>query len=214
MTAHRQLQNSITRSSAFCLEYFDFRKPLRSQLVQKRQAVFIAENDNIAVNSLSFFIWIGFPDCDGNSKKTIRAIRRPLHPKTAFPYGVPDLIAPNAVSGAVANSVSSCNEDKAMTSSWRNLVVWLPTHVQLTTGQMLCVDSDVNATHKTQTPVYHLRVRVLEKINEDVNVLQDMHVTLDQLYPVYDYVAPVERKDTMKRWWKGKDNAPRQRLSK
>lgn len=49
-----------TLHNSFCLEHFDFSKPLEPQLLQSRSAVFTCNTPDCTINSISFFLWVGF----------------------------------------------------------------------------------------------------------------------------------------------------------
>lgn len=165
-----------------CLEFVDFADlpPLKGQVnegLQKRSKNFVMRHPT-TVNSLSFFIWVGFNEatnCTNGRSST----------QTQYPYGVSDLPSHQFECG----SFSSCSVDGACASNWRNLVCIFPHTLELEEGDILEVQTTANIMKASDDgqprPEYEIKV-YLDKVHE--RGLRKTTVSrhlLDNLYPTY-----------------------------
>jgi hypothetical protein len=140
-----------------CLELIDFSAPLTSdatQLVQCRMARFEvpAGGQPVTVNSLTVFIWAGFPSA------TPRRFTAPF----GFPFGCSDLVTGLRSAwkdGVLAFSSAACKSEGDTTAeNWPNLVLLLDRDIHLQPGDALEVDSFADLRDATCRYEWVLRV--------------------------------------------------------
>lgn len=165
-----------------CLEYVDFQDlpPLigePNEGLQKRSKRFKMRHAT-TVNSLSFFIWVGFNEAANSSNGRAST-------QTQYPYGVSDLPAHPFECG----SFSSCSVDGACATNWRNLVCIFPHTLHLEEGDVLEVQTMANIMNVSDDgqprPEYEIKVYLHKKQERGLRKTHVSRHLLDNLYPTY-----------------------------
>jgi hypothetical protein len=124
-----------------CLEFLDFNN---LNMIQTRTEKFDVTQD-VAINSLAFFIWAGFPFANEEDKSK-RKSRTTHMVSTNFPYGAEQSLGTSEKTKwtNVLSLSSNANEGMSAASNWQNKVLILPETVNLARKQTLFVDTIVD----------------------------------------------------------------------